>query len=284
MFNHCIVDDTLICVKLMQIGQPPLRPCEVDMKFFKLLLILVSISALANPKGLEIAQKMDKANSGFVGDTSTMELILVDSSGVEIVREMIGISGEFEGVDKSLMEFKKPLDVKGTKLLTWTWKNSEQDDDQWLYLPSLKRVKKINSRSKGSSFMGSEFSFEDIGGQTIEKYNYEYLKDSKVGKDNVWVVERKSKAKSSYSKVILYVSKKYLTPVKSEYFNKRNEHIKTSTMEGFKSYTVGKRKMWRANKIVMVNLNNKKKSIFNWKDRVIGKKVEENDLTKRKLK
>lgn len=254
------------------------------MKFFKLLLILVSISALANPKGLEIAQKMDKANSGFVGDTSTMELILVDSSGVEIVREMIGISGEFEGVDKSLMEFKKPLDVKGTKLLTWTWKNSEQDDDQWLYLPSLKRVKKINSRSKGSSFMGSEFSFEDIGGQTIEKYNYEYLKDSKVGKDNVWVVERKSKAKSSYSKVILYVSKKYLTPVKSEYFNKRNEHIKTSTMEGFKSYTVGKRKMWRANKIVMVNLNNKKKSIFNWKDRVIGKKVEENDLTKRKLK
>lgn len=253
------------------------------MKLIKFVVLLLSLAVLADEKGLEIAKKMDKANSGFIGDTSTMELILIDSSGVEIVREMLGISGEFDGVDKSLMEFKKPLDVKGTKLLTWSWKNSDQDDDQWLYLPSLKRVKKINSRSKGSSFMGSEFSFEDIGGQTIEKYNFKFIKDSKLNGQNVWVIERVAKAKSSYSKVILYVSKKYIAPIQSEYFNKRNEHIKTSVMEGFKSYTIGKKKMWRANKIVMTNLNNKKKSIFNWKGRVIGKKVNESELTKRKL-
>ncbi|MFG1483037.1 outer membrane lipoprotein-sorting protein [Halobacteriovorax sp. HFRX-2_2] len=253
------------------------------MKIVKLLLMLLTLSVFANDKGLEIARKMDQANKGYIGDTSTMELVLVDSSGVEIIREMLGASGEFDGVDKSLMEFKKPLDVKGTKLLTWTWKN-EKDDDQWLYLPSLKRVKKINSRSKGSSFMGSEFSFEDIGGQTIEKYNYKYLKDDKVAGQKVWVLERVAKAKSSYSKVVLYVSQKYLAPVKSEYYNKRNEHIKTSTMDDFKSYTVGKRKMWRANKILMLNLNNKKQSIFKWKNRVIGKAVNENDLTKRKLK
>ncbi|AYF43301.1 hypothetical protein BALOs_0286 [Halobacteriovorax sp. BALOs_7] len=250
------------------------------MKFVKFFLIMFSLAVLADEKGLEIAKKMDAANKGYIGDTSTMELILVDTSGVEIVREMLGTSGEFEGVDKSLMEFRKPLDVKGTKLLTWTWKSSDKDDDQWLYLPSLRRVKKINSRSKGSSFMGSEFSFEDIGGQTIEKYNYKFLSEDK----NTWTLERKAKGKSSYLRVILHVSKKYLAPVKTEYYNKRNEHIKTSTMSEFKSYTVGKRKMWRANQIDMVNLNNKKKSIFKWKNRVIGKKVNENDLTKRKLK
>lgn len=233
-------------------------------------------------KGLEIAKKMDLANDGYVGETSSMKLVLIDSSGKQIEREMEGSSIELKDMDRTIMNFVKPLDVKGTKLLTWA--KQDDDDDQWLFLPSLKRVKRINSKTKGSSFMGSEFSFEDLGGQAIEKYTFNFLREEKLDKQKVWVLERVAKGNSSYSKVILYVSEKYLTTIKSEYYNKRNELVKIGKFSDIKAYKVGKKTIYRPNQIEMNNVQNKKQSIFIWENRKLGVKLSEGIFTKDALR
>lgn len=151
------------------------------------LTILINFSLVAaesaSEKGLRIVNEIKKHNDGFIGESSTMKLILINAFGDRVVREMKGkiLEVEKDG-DKSLIEFFNPKDVKGTKMLTWSHK--DKDDDQWLYLPSVRRVKRISSRNKSSSFMGSEFSYEDLGSQEISKYTYEFLKDAKeAGKD-----------------------------------------------------------------------------------------------------
>ncbi|OIQ16714.1 MAG: hypothetical protein BM556_13705 [Bacteriovorax sp. MedPE-SWde] len=252
----------------------------------KILISLILLSSTAAfgslEKGLVIAKKMEAANNGYVGETSTMRLVLIDSSGKQIEREMEGNTSELKNVDKTIMKFQKPADVKGTKLLTWAHKN--KDDDQWLYLPSLRRVKRINSRSRGSSFMGSEFSYEDLGSQSIDKYTFNLKGTKKVDSMDTWVLERVSKNKSSYSKVIMYVSKKYLAAVKSEYYNKRKELLKVAIFSEFKKYTVKKKSFYRSNKIFMTNIQNKKKSIFTWENRKIGMKLSSRKFNKNSLK
>lgn len=253
----------------------------------KKLVIAISFLTLNTyadtTKGWEIAKKMDETNSGYIGETSTMKLLIVDSGGGQIEREIEGKSLEKSDMDKTLMNFIKPLDVKGTKLLTWSRKNDK--DDQWLYLPSLKRVKKINSDSKGSSFMGSEFSFEDLAGQSIEKYTYDLKSEGSLGNQKVYVLERTPKEKSSYNKVVLYVSTKNYTTLKSEYY-KNNTLLKVGTFSDFKEYVmpVTKKKIVRPGKIEMNNVQNKNKSIFVWENRVIGKAISESVFTQESLK
>ena len=146
-------------------------------KYLLVLALMLSfgtiLSAKESPaaKGLRLAKELEVANRGFVGESSEMEMILIDAYKSKTVRQMTGKTMETKSDgDKSLMVFQNPKDVKGTKMLTHTHKKG--DDDQWLFLPSLRRVKRISSRSKTSSFMGSEFSYEDLGSQEIDKYQF----------------------------------------------------------------------------------------------------------------
>ena len=132
--------------------------------------MVLSGTALADAKkaGLEIALKNDVANQGFKSESSVMEMKLINAYGDVTTRRMLSqvLEGTNEG-DLSLATFEWPADVKGTKMLTHTMKST--DDKQWLYLPAIKRVKRISSRNKSGSFMGSEFSYEDLGSQEVEK-------------------------------------------------------------------------------------------------------------------
>lgn len=134
---------------------------------------------------MAIAREQAKREKGF-GDYSTiLTMTLRNSDGKEAQREMRTLNLEVEGDgDKSLTIFDAPKDVEGTALLTWTHKTA--DDDVWLYLPSLARVKRIASNNKSGAFMGSEFAFKDIGSQEVEKFTYRYLRDEKLdGQDSL---------------------------------------------------------------------------------------------------
>ena len=135
--------------------------------------ILVSMAMVVNVwaiSNLELAQKSDAVMSGYEDAKSEMVMTLVNANGQERQRTMKSMVLEKEGGDKSLMEFLTPADVKGTKFLSY--EHADKDDDQWLYLPALKRVKRIASKNKTGSFMGSEFSYEDLSAFNIDKYNY----------------------------------------------------------------------------------------------------------------
>lgn len=227
-------------------------------------------------KGLAVAKKMDKANQGYQGEQSEMDMILINARGEKIERKMESkiLEGKDDG-DRSIIIFNWPADVKGTKMLTWTHK--EGSDDQWLYLPAIKRVKRISSRNKSGSFMGSEFSYEDLGSQEIEKYKFYLLKEDKKS----WTVRRTPKdKKSGYSKQVMVVSKKSLQPLKIEYFDRKKELLKVAEFKGYKKLNG----FWRAGEVEMKNVQTQKKSLLKWKNRKLKVSFSNRVFSKNKLK
>ena len=130
-------------------------------------------------KGLAIAKEADRRGLGYQDSTAELVMVLHNRHGEESERFMEVRSLELlEDGDKSLTTFKRPADVKNIGLLTFSHKF--EPDDQWLYLPAVKRVKRIASMNKSGPFMGSEFAFEDLSDQEVEKYTYRYLLDEEL--------------------------------------------------------------------------------------------------------
>lgn len=217
-------------------------------------------------EGLALARKADQANQGFVGEKSTLTLELINAHGDVTKRKMSMeiLEGTDDG-DKSRSVFEWPADVKGTKLLTWTHKKS--DDDRWLYLPAVKRVKRIASNNKSGSFMGSEFAYEDLSAQEVDKFTYKLLGEEKAAGRDAWKLERVPVEKDSgYTRQIVWMDKEYLNALKIEYYDRKNELLKVAAFEGYAK--VGK--YWRWKVIRMENLQTKKKSVLTWENRQLG--------------
>ena len=135
------------------------------LKIITLPFICIStVFALSN---LEVATSSDAVMNGFEDSIAVMTMKLINARGQEKTRHMKMKVLEGKDADKSLMEFSTPADVKGTKFLSYEHIN--KDDDQWLYLPALKRVKRIASKNKSGAFMGSEFSYEDLSAFNVKK-------------------------------------------------------------------------------------------------------------------
>lgn len=239
-------------------------------------LISTQVFALT---GREVMEKIQKKNQGYLGSTSKMVMTLIDAHGSKVERVMNAkvLENRKKG-DKSITAFEKPLDVKGTKLLTWTVKNGA--NKQWLFLPKFKRVKKINSRNQSGSFMGSEFSYEDIAGQQIDKYKYKLLSETK----KAWTIQSKPVDKSGYSKMVTVISKNKLNPLTVKYYDRKGDLLKESKLENFKVYKANKKKFDLADKITMENKQTKKKSVIVWTKRQLGKKLKESNFKATKLK
>lgn len=229
----------------------------------KILIFFLSLpifaSSVTSTKGLEVATLVDKANSGFKGIKAQVEMELINAKGDKISREMRSyILENPEDGDKSIIIFDSPLDLKCTTMLTWSHK--DRNDDQWLFLPSIKRIKRISPRGKSGSFIGSEFTYEDISSQELEEFTYKFVSENQ----STWVVDQFPVDKNSfYSKQRVTISKKYKNPLKIEYFNLRNELYKTAEFSNFKKHE----QFWWADEVVMSNHLSHKKSIMRWKSR-----------------
>jgi hypothetical protein len=228
----------------------------------------------AEDKGLEIARRTDKANDGFKGEVSTMEMVLINAHGDRTTRKLTarGIETAGDG-DRSRIEFQWPADVKGTRMLTWT--HRQADDDQWLFLPAVNRVKRISSNNKSGSFMGSEFAYEDLGSQEVDKYKYKFLADELVAGRPTWKIERiPVDPRSGYSRQITWTDQEYMNAIKVEYYDRKGELLKTATFSGYAKLG----KWWRPGKIVMVNHQTKKESQLTWSARKLEVSLAENEF------
>jgi outer membrane lipoprotein-sorting protein len=236
------------------------------------LLWAASASAQsAEDKGLAIAKKIDQHADGYKAESSVMEMVLINAHGDRTTRklkqEQMEVSGDG---DRSRIEFEWPADVKGTRMLTHTHKKG--NDDQWLFLPAINRVKRISSGNKSGSFMGSEFAYEDLGSQEIEKYKHKLLGEEQLDGRKVWKLERIPVDKESgYTKLITYMDQEYLSPLKIEYFDRKGELLKTATFSGYKKFG----KWFRPGSIVMLNHQTKKQSQLSWSDRKVSIDVRE---------
>ncbi|MES0874811.1 outer membrane lipoprotein-sorting protein [Sinimarinibacterium thermocellulolyticum] len=201
-------------------------------------------------KGLAIAREADRRDEGYGDSAVQMQMILRNRQGEEATREIRARSLEVaDDGDKSLIIFDQPKDVEGTALLTWSHK--VEDDDRWLYLPALKRVKRIAGNNKSGPFMGSEFAFEDLGSQEVEKYTYKYLRDEACGELTCFVVERYPVDKNSgYTRQVMWIDQTEYRPQKIEFYDRKQSLLKTLE---FKDYAQYLDKHWRAARMDMVN-------------------------------
>jgi len=138
--------------------------------------------------GREIMERVDERDDGD-NAAQDMEMILIDKNGNQRVREIRSFRRD-EGEDThSILFFLSPADVRDTGFLTYDYDDADKDDDQWLYLPALKKTKRIASSDKSGSFMGSDFSYADLTTRELDNYDYTLLKEGEVGDHKVWIVQ-----------------------------------------------------------------------------------------------
>ena len=201
-------------------------------------------------KGLNIVIEADKRDSGYGDSRADLNMILRTKNGRQTTRIMRNKILEQAGDgDKSLIIFDNPQDVRGSAFLSFTHKRG--NDDQWLYLPALKRVKRIASSNKSGPFMGSEFSYEDISSQEVEKYTYRFLGNEILDGQDHFVIERYPlDPKSGYSKQKLWLDIHELRTIKVESYDRKQAKLKTLILT---DYQLHLNKFWRANSWLMVN-------------------------------
>ncbi|MEJ2454232.1 MAG: outer membrane lipoprotein-sorting protein [Candidatus Thiodiazotropha sp.] len=250
------------------------------MRYLLLLTLFLPFAVQAltpEQRGLEIAREIEHRDTGFHDFEASMTMLLRNRHGEESLRNMRNKTLEMENDgDKTLVIFDEPLDVKGTALLSFSHKAG--DDDQWLYLPALKRVKRIASRNKSGPFMGSEFAYEDIASQEVEKYTYTYIGEEQFEGKPAFLIERYPvDPNSGYTRQQVWVDQERFIPLKIVYYDRKNALLKTLVFRGYRQYLD---KYWRADQMYMENHQTGKSTLLTWE----RTGLDEGDFNKNSLK
>lgn len=247
-----------------------------------LLLLPLSISAeTAEEKGLAISTEADKRNNGWGDSSNDLQMILRNAQGEESKRSIRLKTLEVANDgDKSLSVFNRPRDVKGTAFLNFT--HAIEADDQWLYLPALKRVKRISSANKSGPFMGSELAFEDLSSQELAKYNYKWLRDELLEGRDTFVIELYPQYKhSGYKHLVTWLDKIMYQSLKVVYYDRKDALLKTLTFHDYSQY-LGQ--YWRPARQEMVNHQNGKSTTLLWTNYQFKTGLTEQDFNRNSLK
>ena len=242
---------------------------------------LAASAATPEETGLRVATESRDRDKGFGNFSARQTMVLRNRQGKESRRQLrIKVLEVAEDGNKSLFVFDEPRRVKGTALLIHAHRKSS--DDQWLYLPALKRVKRISSSNRSGSFMGSEFSYEDLGAQEVEKFTYKFLRGESCGDLDCTVVERRpTEKRSGYTRQIVWRDKKELRVWKIEYYDRKNAHLKTLTLAKYGRHLD---RYWRAAEMSMVNHLTGKSTVLSWKDFDFRTGLSDRDFSQTNLK
>ncbi|TNE38568.1 MAG: outer membrane lipoprotein-sorting protein [Alphaproteobacteria bacterium] len=256
-----------------------------------LSVILFSISAKAGSEsefdtsqisGFEIAAKSDRSDRGFGSSEVEVRMILKNAAGKETERRLLLSTYEVpseEIGDKTLVKFTEPKDIRDTALLSFA--HILEPDHQWLFLPSVKRVKRISTANKSGPFVGSEFSFEDMTGQELNKYDYKQLESAACGEFQCFRLERTPRYEgSAYSSQIAWVDSEHYQIRKVEYFDRKGDPLKVLRYEDFKLYHG---KFWRPHSMKMENLQTGKSTELVFDQFNFDRGLDEKDFTKSSL-
>ena len=189
------------------------------------LVMFVGFSAEAQLTGTQI---IEKAYTRATGDdqTSTLTMTLTNKQGKQRIRKIKQFTKDFGNEEKSIMFFQSPADVKNTSFMNWSY-DSNKSDDQWIYLPALKKTKRISSDSKSDYFMGSDFTYDDLGDRKLEADKHKLLKTETINGKVCYVVESISKDDEyMYSKTITWINKANFIGVKKEFYDEDGDLLK----------------------------------------------------------
>jgi len=241
----------------------------------------ISDIADATTRGRAIAVEADRRDAGFGDLTAEMVMVLRNRHGQESRRDIRLRTLEVDGDgDKSLSIFDRPRDVEGTAFLSFS--HTTGNDDQWLYLPALSRVKRISTSNKSGPFMGSEFSYEDISSQEVDEYTYTWNRDETLDGVEMYVIERVPVDKNSgYTKLITWIDREHFRTMKVEFYDRKASLMKTLTQEGFHQYL---EQFWRPDIMNMVNHQTGKSTVLEWTNYQFQTGLSDRDFDRNALK
>jgi len=248
-------------------------------------ILASSSTALAGEKAIEIMQKVEDRDIGDNG-SSRIEMILIDKRGKERLRKIKKFTKDKGEDTLTLIFFLYPSDVKDTGFLTYDYDDEQKDDDQWLYLPALKKTKRIASSDKSGSFMGSDFTYADMTSRNLADYEFKILQEGAVKKEKVWIIEAKPNEKAidetGYTKSVLFVRQDNYVVIRAKHWLKdggKNKYLDIKKLELID-------KVWVATQTTMTTKKGKQtlhKTILNAKDVKFNQGLKENQFTVRRL-
>lgn len=242
------------------------------------ILIAASFSSNAQLTGTQI---VDKAYNIPTGDdqTSTLTMTLVNKSGKKRVRKIKQFTKDFGNIEKSIMFFQSPADVKNTSFMNWSY-NSNKSDDQWIYLPALKKTKRLSSDSKSDYFMGSDFTYDDLGDRKLDADKHKLLREETVDGFKCYVVESVSKDEDyMYSKTITWINKNNFVGVKKQFYDEDDELLKVLSIKSAKKISG----FWIITQSEMKNVQKNHKTIIQLGNIVINTGISDSKFTERMM-
>lgn len=249
----------------------------------KTRIIMISIALLAGlmVKAQDASEIADKSTKAIEFESSEMvsTLKIFDDKGNVRIRQVTTATKKFGQVTKTIMKFLSPADVKGTAILIYDYDN--KDDDMWLYLPSLRKTRRIVSSDKSKSFMGSEFSNADMSKPNQADFSYKIAGSTTYSGKACWQIEATAKSndiaeKYGCKKKIMTIDKVTFLPYKTDFYDVAGNLMKSMTLDDFRKQSTGK---YFAFKMSMQNFSNKRHSEIIIDKFQLGSKLTENDFS-----
>ena len=233
----------------------------------------------AAASGRAVFRKLEDADADLRSEAASITMILRDRAGHQVTRKARMERLAANDGERSLLRFTDPPDLRGTAFLNH---HRPGDDDQWLYLPALGRVKRISARRKASSFLGTQFTYEDLGGRDPDEYRYRRLRQDRQDGETVDVVEAIPRDKhSGYSRIVSWVSVERPVILRAEYFDRHGALLKVSR---FLDYTRPDGRHWRFRRAIMENTQTGRSTEIVVEEWALGARLDAGDFTVEALK
>lgn len=231
-------------------------------------------------RGREIAVEADRRARGYGDYQARMEMILIDRRGNETRRELELLALEVSpGEERSLIYFQTPRDIQGTGLLTLSFR--EQAEQQWLYLPALRRTKRISASGRSSPFMGSQFAYEDLAPMYPSQFNYTYIGEDTLEGALCLVLERYPRYDGTgYRRQRVWIDVEEYRVLRVDSWDLRDRLLKTLTLSGYQEYLDG---IWRPSEAHMTNHRTEDETRLRWFGYQFHTGLVESDLSRAAL-
>jgi outer membrane lipoprotein-sorting protein len=248
-----------------------------------------SVRLTGEEKTLSAEEIVDRSfrNSRLAGSEAILTLTLLNNKGQERKRKIAMVTKFYDNgqTEKKLLRFLSPADVKGTGFLTYDYE--KKDDDMWLFMPALRKTRRIVSNEKSKSFMGSEFSYADLAPPTLSDFNYQTVGVEKIDEVTCWIIEIVAKNdkiadENGFSKKISYIGQQDFVARKGVYYDTGGKLEKEITVKDIQEVDVKNHK-YKALHMVMENKQNGRKSIIKIEKIVFNPDVKDEYFTTRYL-
>ncbi len=253
---------------------------KIQISTMVLFIFSIFIFPQTVPNGLEIIKKVYDRPTGD-DQTANLTMTLIDARNNKRVREIKQFLITKKDIEKKVMFFVSPADVRNTSFMNWSYTKEGKDDDQWIYLPALKRVKRISSDSKSDYFMGSDFTYDDLGDRQPSADNHKFLRMEKIDNEECFVIESKPKEEEyMYSLTLTWIIKDKWIGKKKEFYDEDEELLKilkVKKYEKIKGY-------WIILESEMKNVQKKHSTEMSLKDVKINTGIQERQFTERMMK